>query len=488
VEGTVPNAVGATAIFNAPSATRTVNIDNGDAIVDNITVGSITIDNQTSARTTIRSNSGNSGIDTLTFDAAGAGPALITSTGTATGNDIISQRFMIFADSVTANITGVGNAAGFSMTGNINGPGGLTKEGPGTLTLAFIAGSSGQVKNYEGPTVVDAGRLRLSQGGAPSMTSSVTVNSGGQILLITGVAGTNTGIYTFGTSPSTVVTLNGTGRADEPGALRLATANAPPTVVTNVITLATNSSVNVNGDANILRLENFISGPGGLTMGALGNAADNGTLVLTGANTYAGGTTVNLGTLALEGSAATLGSGNVTVEGLAIGAAGFLEIRSGVLDAISNAATLTLTGGSGGTINLPESATNEVVAGLVLGGMAQPAGVYTSGSHPLFITGLGSITVAAPPANNADFDSDGDVDGNDFLIWQRGVGLTAQPDKSTGDADGDMDVDANDLAIFKSKFGGPPAVPAAGSVPEPSALAMAALLMTTPWARFRRVR
>jgi len=336
--------------------------------------------------------------------------------------------------------------------------------------------------------VVDAGRLRLSQGGAPSMTSSVTVNSGGQILLITGVAGTNTGIYTFGTSPSTVVTLNGTGRADEPGALRLATANAPPTVVTNVITLATNSSVNVNGDANILRLENFISGPGGLTMGALGNAADNGTLVLTGANTYAGGTTVNLGTLALEGSAATLGSGNVTVEGLAIGAAGFLEIRSGVLDAISNAATLTLTGGSGGTINLPESATNEVVAGLVLGGMAQPAGVYTSGSHPLFITGLGSITVAAPPANNADFDSDGDVDGNDFLIWQRGVGLTAQPDKSTGDADGDMDVDANDLAIFKSKFGGPPAVPAAGSVPEPSALAMAALLMTTPWARFRRVR
>jgi len=54
------------------------------------------------------------------------------------------------------------------------------------------------------------------------------------------------------------------------------------------------------------------------------------------------------------------------------------------------------------------------------------------------------------------FDDDalpaGDVDGTDFLIWQRNVGLPgALP--SQGDADADMDVDGFDLDRWKSNFG-----------------------------------
>jgi hypothetical protein len=76
--------------------------------------------------------------------------------------------------------------------------------------------------------------------------------------------------------------------------------------------------------------------------------------------------------------------------------------------------------------------------------------------------------------SNGDFDGDGDVDGADFLTWQRGLGLTGQPDATTGDADDDGDVDADDLTLWKSNFGGTPAVAAIGAVPEPASLALLA--------------
>jgi hypothetical protein len=53
-----------------------------------------------------------------------------------------------------------------------------------------------------------------------------------------------------------------------------------------------------------------------------------------------------------------------------------------------------------------------------------------------------------------DFNSDGDVDGADFLIWQRGYGIqTPNATKSDGDADDDMDVDSVDLTVWESQFG-----------------------------------
>jgi hypothetical protein len=63
--------------------------------------------------------------------------------------------------------------------------------------------------------------------------------------------------------------------------------------------------------------------------------------------------------------------------------------------------------------------------------------------------------VEAPsPGDSADFDADGDADGNDFLIWQRGVGRTgAQATQSAGNADGDSDVDSHDLDVWRSQFG-----------------------------------
>ena len=89
----------------------------------------------------------------------------------------------------------------------------------------------------------------------------------------------------------------------------------------------------------------------------------------------------------------------------------------------------------------------------------------------------------------ADFDSDGDVDGRDFLTWQRGLGTSSGATKAQGDADGDMDVDADDLAAWKGEFGatsfgGPGAIAqgfvryvsgAATAVPEPSSVLLAGI-------------
>ncbi len=54
----------------------------------------------------------------------------------------------------------------------------------------------------------------------------------------------------------------------------------------------------------------------------------------------------------------------------------------------------------------------------------------------------------------ADFDGDGDVDGADFLSWQRGFGIQApNATKADGDADNDGDVDSDDLGQWLADYG-----------------------------------
>jgi len=64
-----------------------------------------------------------------------------------------------------------------------------------------------------------------------------------------------------------------------------------------------------------------------------------------------------------------------------------------------------------------------------------------------------------PSTDSADFDEDGDVDGADFLAWQRGFGTqTPNATPEDGDADNDQDVDADDLGIWENQFGQPATV------------------------------
>jgi hypothetical protein len=61
-------------------------------------------------------------------------------------------------------------------------------------------------------------------------------------------------------------------------------------------------------------------------------------------------------------------------------------------------------------------------------------------------------TAGGPVGTPGDFDNDDDVDGADFLAWQRGV----RPSGATrydGDADADGDADGADLGLWRSNFG-----------------------------------
>lgn len=80
--------------------------------------------------------------------------------------------------------------------------------------------------------------------------------------------------------------------------------------------------------------------------------------------------------------------------------------------------------------------------------------------------------VVDPVDGNADFDGDDDVDGRDFLIWQRGFG-TPDALPADGDADGDFDVDGDDLIVWQDQYGEPVApVGALTAVPEPAGVIM----------------
>ena len=87
---------------------------------------------------------------------------------------------------------------------------------------------------------------------------------------------------------------------------------------------------------------------------------------------------------------------------------------------------------------------------------------------------------------SADFDEDGDVDGGDFLAWQRGLGVGST--HAEGDADGDGAVAQSDLAAWRFQYGATEAaVPVGSLVPEPTGpAAVIVLLCAASWSSRRR--
>jgi len=91
-------------------------------------------------------------------------------------------------------------------------------------------------------------------------------------------------------------------------------------------------------------------------------------------------------------------------------------------------------------------------------------------------------------ATSADFNSDGIVNGKDFLALQVGLGIASGASLSEGDANGDGAVDALDLSIWEAQFSTSTLAASSAAVPEPttSALALAALCLAM--SRRRAVR
>jgi len=84
-----------------------------------------------------------------------------------------------------------------------------------------------------------------------------------------------------------------------------------------------------------------------------------------------------------------------------------------------------------------------------------------------------------------DFDSDGDIDDADFAKWKTGFGTTTG---GIADSDGDQDSDGADFLTWQRARGANllAATPVAAAVPEPAAVAMAAVAALLIVARGRR--
>lgn len=95
-----------------------------------------------------------------------------------------------------------------------------------------------------------------------------------------------------------------------------------------------------------------------------------------------------------------------------------------------------------------------------------------------------SISVVTPPPRAGDYDYDNDVDGNDFLVWQRTLGSSVATAGIRADGNGNNVVDAGDLTVWRNNFA--TAVGAVAGVPEPTGVVLAAAGLVGAAVRRRR--
>lgn len=95
------------------------------------------------------------------------------------------------------------------------------------------------------------------------------------------------------------------------------------------------------------------------------------------------------------------------------------------------------------------------------------------GDPPPEVHGPSSYRVVGPPLiTPADFDMDGDVDGDDLATLTSAYGSNAN-----GDIDFDGDTDGTDFLAWQQVYTGPAAIAAVAAVPEASTLALLAIGM-----------
>jgi autotransporter-associated beta strand protein len=236
----------------------------------------------------------------------------------------------------------------------------------------------------------------ITYGGTADLTFSGTVASGNQpkIFTISNNVTTFSGPVTDGGAPVGPITKDG------PGTMVMSYANTfTKNLQINKGTLKIDGSGSLGGgsyagtivdngtfnynSSSAQTLSGAISGSGVLVKGG------SSTLTLSGANTYTSNTVVNAGTL---------------------------EIVNAVLNTNS---TVYITNGA--SLQLDFAVTNKVGA-LVLNGTNKPAGVYNSTTATGYITGTGSLLVAAAgPSGPAKLTNS--ISGNTLtLTWPAGQG------------------------------------------------------------------
>ena len=328
----------------------------------------------------------------LTFSGTAAGATTLTGASGFAGNIEVTAAGKLIANRSDNLLNPTTSALGNNQVARS-----ITVSGGATLQFNSGDTLGGATSTLATTLVIEAGGTVTNGGLVFNRLGSLILNGG----TLTSVSGATGGYQTYSFGSNAVVTVGGT------SASTIATFGA-----NNGIHLNTNTEFNVANATGDAAADLTVAAPlidRNLSEGGAGGLTKSGpgTLVLSGANTYTGNTTVTEGTLTLTSAC------------------------------LSNASTLSIAGG--GVLHLDYAGSNPVGT-LILAGVTQVNGTYGAANSGGLITGSGNIQVgalsgfAAWAALNApgqspsqDYDLDGVANGIEYFMGETGSSLTANP-------------------------------------------------------------
>lgn len=330
---------------------------------------------------------------------AGSGPLVTTGTNTyAGGTNIAGGTLQLGSGGTSGSIVGdvtnngslvFNRSDAVVFPGTISGSGSVTQAGTGTTVLTSN-------NTYTGGTTISAGTLQLGNGGTSgSIVGDITNNSAlvfnRSDVSSYGGAISGSGSVTQAGSGTTVLSGDSTytgGTTIAAGTLQLGAGATSGSIVGDVA----NNGALFFDRSDLVHFPGVISGTGSVTQ------AGAGTTVLTGDNTYTGGTSIAAGTLQL-GNGGTSGSivGDVANSGSLVFTRSDNITFPGIISG-SGSLTQAGTGTTLLTADNPYTGATTVATGTLAIGDAQHANAALSGGGAVDVAsgatlgGYGSVT------------------------------------------------------------------------------------------------
>jgi autotransporter-associated beta strand protein len=320
------------------------------------------------------------------------GGTVTSGTGTAAGTTLHTYDS---AGSFSFNLSSLNlnSRLGATLTGTISGTGGLTYNGPGTLTLSAS-------NTYTGPTTVASGTLRF--GGSNRFASGNAIAVSGGSLNLNGFSQT-AGQVTLTSGTIAGGSLSGTSFAVSDGLVSTALSGAGMLTKSGVGTVTIAAAASHSGGTRVSQ--------GTLALGAGGSLPTTGAVEVSGGTLDLGGSTATVGAVTL--SSGTIGGGTLqptsigvergTVSAVLTGTGVLTKSTAGML--LLSGSNTSWTGGAvvnGGTLALPTAASLGSGA-LSVGDSAVEFGARFAAANAITLTGAASATTLTGGQVNVDY-------------------------------------------------------------------------------------